>query len=156
MAKSTAATAAENVDSLPADRRRAIQEVRQVILDNLPKGYVEVMQWGMISYVIPLERFPTTYNKLPLAIASLASQKNYMAVYLNNVYADPETYEWFTESYKATGKRLDMGKSCVRFRTLDNLPLEVVGQAIARTPVDRFIDQYLEARAAYEAGKRRA
>ena len=91
-----------------------------------------------------------------LAIASLASQKNYMAVYLNNVYADPGTYEWFTESYKATGKRLDMGKSCVRFRTLDNLPLELVGQAIAATPVGRFIEQYVEARAAYEAGKRRA
>ena len=95
---------------------------------------------------MPLERFPVTYNKLPLALASLASQKNYMALYLNNVYGDPERYQWFTERYKATGKRLDMGKSCVRFRTLDDLPLDVVGQAIAASPVDRFIEAYVEER----------
>ena len=155
MAQSAATTVAQYLEELPPERRDRIEEVRKAVLNHLPEGYEEVMQWGMISYVIPLERFPTTYNKLPLAIASLASQKNYIALYLNNVYTDPKMYEWFTDSYKATGKRLDIGKSCVRFRTLNDLPIEVEGQAIAATPVDRFIEQYVEVRAAYEASKQR-
>lgn len=154
MATSSASTVAAYLDELSSERRSDIEQVRATVLDHLPKGYEEVMQWGMISYVVPLERFPKTYNKLPLALASLASQKNYMAIYLNNIYADSAMYEWFTESYKATGKRLDIGKSCVRFRTLDSLPLDLIAQAIAATPVEAFVEQYIEARASYEASKK--
>lgn len=144
--QSSATTVEEYLEELPAERRAAIEAVREAILTNLPVGYVETMQWGMISYVIPLERHGDTYNKLPLALVSLANQKQYMAVYLNNVYGDPEVESWFLSRYKATGKRLDMGKSCVRFRKLDDLPIDLVGEAVAQTPVDAFIAMYVEAR----------
>lgn len=144
--QSSATTVEAYLDEIPTDRRSAIKVVRDVILANLPEGYVETMQWGMISYVIPLERHGDTCNKLPLALVSLANQKQYMAVYLNNVYGDPEVESWFLSRYKATGKRLDMGKSCVRFRKLEDLPIDLVGEAVARTPVDAFIAKYVEAR----------
>ena len=147
MVKSNATTVDEYLAALDPDKREEIETVRKVILDNLPDGYEEIMQWGMISYVIPLSRFPKTYNKLPLALASLAAQKNYSAVYLNNIYADPTTLAWFTDAYRATGNRMDIGKSCVRFKKLDDLPLELIGEAIAMTPVDDFIERYEHARA---------
>ena len=100
------------------------------------------MQYGMISYVIPLETYPKTYNKLPLQYAALASQKNYMSLYLMNVYGDEDTQHWFVEEYEKSGKKLDMGKSCVRFKTLDDLPMELIGEAIARTPVSVFLERY--------------
>ena len=114
----------------------------KVILDNLPDGYVERMQYGMISYAIPLETYPVTYNKQPLGLASLASQKNYMSLYLMNVYGDTDTERWFHEEYRASGKKLDMGKSCVRFKKVEDLPLELIGQTIARTSPDEFIERY--------------
>ena len=116
-------------------------------LRHVPIGQEEQVAHGKKRpHMIPLERFPNTSNKQPLGLVSLASQKNYMAVYLMNMYGDPETKSWFTKRYKATGKRLDMGKSCVRFRTLDELPVELIGETVARTPVDAFLEQYLEAR----------
>lgn len=127
---------------LPPDRRQAIAAVRQVILDNLPKGYEEVMDFGMIGYVIPLKRFPNTYNGHPLGLAALASQKNYMSVYLMNVYGDKTTERWFVEQYRASGKKLDMGKSCVRFKRLEDLPLDLIGKAVARTTVAQYIEFY--------------
>ena len=147
MAQSAAQTVEEYLNELPADRREAITATRNVILEHLPEGYDETMQYGMISYVIPLERYPVTYNRLPLAYASLASQKNYMSLYLMNVYGDTETERWFTERYKASGRKLNMGKSCVRFKTLEDLPLELVGEVIARTTVVEFIERYEAARA---------
>jgi hypothetical protein len=144
--QSSATTVEAYLDEVPADRREAIEAVRGVILANLPEGYVEAMQFGMISYVIPLERHGDTYNKQPLALVSLANQKQYMAVYLNNVYGDPEVESWFLSRYEATGKRLDMGKSCVRFRNLDDLPVDLIGEAVARTTVDAFIARYLDVR----------
>ncbi|MDE0822514.1 MAG: DUF1801 domain-containing protein [Dehalococcoidia bacterium] len=96
----------------------------------------------MISYVIPLETYPKTYNKLPLMFAGLASQKNYMTVYLMNIYGTQDDETWFVDRYKATGKKLNMGKSCIRFKTIDDLPLELIGEAIARTPVANFIQMY--------------
>jgi hypothetical protein len=146
LASSAARTVDEYLAELPPDRRAAIAAVRKVILGNLPKGYEETMQYGMISYVVPLKRYPVTYNKQPLGIAALASQKNYMSVYLMSVYGDKETERWFTEAFRASGKKLDMGKSCVRFKKLDDLPLDVIGQAIARAPVDEFIARYEESR----------
>lgn len=151
--KSAATTVSAYLDELPTERRAGIEVVREAILTNLPAGYEEVMQWGMISYVIPLSRYADTYNKLPLALASLANQKNYMAVYLNNVYGDSGVESWFMESYRATGKRLDMGKSCVRFRMIEDLPVELIGQAVAQTSVEALIATYVEARQA--AARRR-
>jgi len=146
LVKSDAATVEEYLAGLPEERREAMQAVRQVVLDNLPDGYEECMAYGMIGYVVPLSRYPDTYNKQPLGLAALASQKQYMSLYLNNVYDNPEMLEWFTSAYTASGKKLNMGKSCVRFKRLDDLPLDVVGQAIARTSVDDFLSSYEESR----------
>ncbi len=127
---------------MPEDRRAAISAVRQVVLENLPQGYEEMMQFGMIGYVIPLERYPVTYNGQALQYAALASQKSYMSLYLMNVYSDEAVERWFVDRYKDSGKRLDMGKACVRFKSLQDLPIDLVGDAIALTPVDRFIERY--------------
>ena len=142
MVQSNAATVKEYLEELPDDRRKAISKVRAVIRKNLPKGFVETMNWGMITYEVPLKTVPDTYNGKPLMYAGLASQKNHMAVYLSNVYADPEITDWFINAYKDTGKKLDMGKSCVRFKKLENLPLDVIGDAIAYTSLDDFVDLY--------------
>lgn len=151
--KSTAKTPDAYVASLPADRREAIAAVRAEILKNLPKGYEETMDFGLIAYVVPLARHPETYNGHPLIYAGLASQKQHMAVYLTNVYGHPATAKWFKAEYKKSGKRLDMGKSCVRFRKLDDLPLELIGQTIAKTPLDEFV-RYCEAH--YSKPKKKA
>lgn len=143
--QSAATTVAQYLKELPADRRSAIEAVRAVILENLPKGYVETMQYGMIGYVVPHSLYPAGYHcdpKQALTYAGLANQKNYMAVYLMNVYGNEEAKSWFQEAYIASGKKLDMGKSCVRFKTLDDLPLKLIGQAIARTPVEKMISFY--------------
>lgn len=145
--QSAASTVTQYLAELPADRRSAIEAVRAVILANLPKGYEETMHYGGIGYVVPHSLYPAGYHcdpTKPLTYAGLGNQKNYMAVYLMNVYGSKETESWFQKAYKATGKRLDMGKSCVRFRKLDDLPLELVGQAIARTSVAEFIADYMQ------------
>ena len=140
--KSDAATVGDYLASLPEDRREAVAVVRSVILDRLPDGYAEEMRWGMVSYEVPLAIQPDTYNGKPLLYAALASQKRHMAVYLSGVYADPEARADFERAYRASGKRFDMGKSCVRFRRLEDLPLEVIGDAIARYPIEDFVDLY--------------
>ena len=146
MAKSQAATAKEYLNGLPEDRRAALDAVREVILDHLPEGYEETMQYGMIGYVIPLERYSTTYNGQPLTYAALASQKNYMTLYLMNIYSDPGLERWFVEQYQVSGNKLDMGKSCVRFKKLHDLPLDLIGQAIAATSMAEFISRYESSR----------
>ena len=148
MARSAAATVDEYLAELPEDRRTAIAEVRDVVLRNLPAGYVEAMSWGLIGYEIPLERYPKTYNKQPLMYAGLGSQKNYCAVYLMGVYGDGEQARWFREEFKRAGKKLDMGKSCVRFRTADDLALDAIGRVIASTTPEQYI-------AIYEASRQR-
>ncbi len=109
---------------------------------NLPDGVVETMNWGMIAYEIPLEVFPDTYNNKPLLYAALASQKNHMAVYLHSIYMHDDDADWFTNAYLATGKKLDMGKSCVRFKQIEQLPVELIGDAIGRVTLDQFLDSY--------------
>ena len=139
---SNAKTVEEYLASLPPDRRTAIGAVRNVILTNLPAGYEEVMQYGMIGYVVPHSIYPAGYHcdpSKPLSYAMLGSQKNHMAIYLCTVYGHKETETWFRKAFAASGKKLDMGKSCVRFKKLEQLPLEVIGQVIARTPVDKYI-----------------
>jgi uncharacterized protein YdhG (YjbR/CyaY superfamily) len=137
--QSDATTVAQYLAELPDDRRVAIETVRQTILASLPDGYEEAMNWGMITYQVPLERYPDTYNGQPLAYAALASQKNHMAVYLTGIYAEDATRQQFEAAYRATGKRYDVGKSCVRFRKLDDLPLALIGESIALFGVDEFI-----------------
>ena len=147
MAHSTAQTAVQYIAEMPPDRREAISAVRNVILDHLPEGYRETMQFGMIGYVVPLDRYPETYNRQPLEYVALASHKNYMSLYLMNIYGDKETERWFTDRYRASGKKLDMGKSCVRFKSLEDLPIDLIGEAVARTAVDEFIERYEASRA---------
>jgi uncharacterized protein YdhG (YjbR/CyaY superfamily) len=139
--KSEAATIDEYLAEMPAERREAIQKVRQTILENLPDGYEEAINWGMITYQVPLEIFPDTYNKKPLMYAALANQKNHMAVYLTGIYMDEELNQDFEEKYRATGKRYDVGKSCVRFRKLDDLPLELIGESVQAISLDEFVER---------------
>jgi hypothetical protein len=142
MASSAAATVEQYLASVPADRRAAIARVRDVVNARLPPGFEETMQYGMISWIVPRSRLAATYNGQPLAIASLASQKQYMALYLMSVYSDAELGAWFRAAYRSAGKKLDMGKSCVRFKTLDALPLDVVGEALSRVPVEAYLAVY--------------
>jgi uncharacterized protein YdhG (YjbR/CyaY superfamily) len=154
--QSNAATVDEYLDSLPADRREALKQVRAVIKDNLPDGLVEAMDWGMISYEVPLETYPDTYNGRPLMYAALASQKNHMAVYLTGIYADAGLRDAFLDEYRATGKRPDAGKSCVRFKELDDLPLEVIGRAVAAVDLPAFLAQVEAAGSVRKSKKARA
>ncbi len=155
MVRSDAGTVQDYLDELPDDRRESMETVRQVVLDNLPGGYEEMMLYGMIGWAIPLEVFPETYNGYPLAYASLGNQKNYMSLYLMNVYGDQVTEEWFKERYAASGKKLNMGKSCVRFKRADDLPLDLIGEVISRTPAEDYIRYYEQSRANMKSNRRR-
>jgi len=138
-------TVASYLKALPEDRRRALNAVRKVIRDNLDKAYQETIQYNMIGYSVPHSVYPPGYHcdpKQPLPFVSMASQKNHMALYLFCIYTDPALVAWFTKAWQATGKRLDMGKSCVRFKKLDDVPLDVVGELIARVPAADFIKSY--------------
>lgn len=153
MVQSKAQTVKDYLAELSDERRKDISAVRKVILANLPKGYQECMAYGMIGYIIPLSRYPETYNKQPLTVAALASQKNYMSVYLTCVYGDTKHQEWFAKAFAAAGKKLDMGKSCVRFKKLDDLALDVIGEAIAKVSVEDYIANYEKVRSLQEAKK---
>ncbi|MDA1142033.1 MAG: DUF1801 domain-containing protein [Planctomycetota bacterium] len=142
MARSNASTVEEYLKELPQDRREVVSTVRDVIVRNLPKGFQETMNWGMISYEVPLEIYPDTYNGQPLAYASLAAQKNHFALYLMCVYGSSKNEAWLKEEFEKAGKKLDMGKSCVRFRKLEDLPLKAIGKLIAGTSVKKFIAGY--------------
>ena len=150
---SDAKTVDEYIASLPADRRGAIEAVRAIVLKHLPKGYQEGMGYGMIGYFVPLEVYPGTYNKQPLVYAALASQKNYMTLYPNSIYASEEAAREFERMYGATGKRYDVGKSCVRFRKLDDLPLPLIGRTIKATPMKRFVEMAKAVRAASKTAR---
>lgn len=150
-----AGTVSEYLSSLSPDERADIQNVRTVIRKNLPKGYREAVQWGMICYTIPLERYSETYNGQALCYAALAVHKHFNTLYLMNVYGHPQTEKWFKARYKASGKKLDMGKSCVHFRRADDLPLDLIGEVIARTSVDDYIHFYEKSRPAKKAGARK-
>src|SRR5262249_15052838 len=124
---------------------------RQVILKNLDKDYEEGMQYGMIGYYVPHRVYPPGYHcdpKQPLPFAALASQKNYMSLYLMCTYGDSDHAQWFRQAWAKTGKKLDMGKSCVRFKKLDDLALDVIGEAIKRVPTRKYIEYVESARAA--------
>jgi uncharacterized protein YdhG (YjbR/CyaY superfamily) len=139
--KSSAKTIKEYLAEMDPERREAIVKVRETILANLPNGYEEAMNWGMITYQVPLEIYPDTYNKQPLMYAALANQKNHMAVYLTGIYMDENLNQDFEQKYKETGKRYDVGKSCVRFRKLDDLPLELIGESIKAISMEEFVER---------------
>ena len=132
--------------ALPAERRAAIAEVRQVILDHLPKGYQEEVSAGMLTYSVPLSVLPDTYNGHPLWYLALGSQKNYMALHLMPLYGDKPTETWFRAEFKARGLKLDMGKACVRFKSVDDLPLDVIGELVAKFPLDAWVRMYVQSR----------
>jgi hypothetical protein len=143
--KSTATTVREYLEQLPADRRASIESVRAVILKNLDPLFEEGMQYGMIGYYVPHRVYPPGYHcdpAEPLPFVCLASQKNYMSVYLGCVYGHAERERWFHEAWAKAGKKLDMGKSCVRFRKLDDLALDVLGEAIRQETAKAFIRRY--------------
>jgi len=154
--QSKAATVSDYLASLPDDRRKAIETVRSVILANLDKDYEEGMQYGMIGYYIPHRIYPAGYHADPkqgLPFAALASQKNYMSVYLMGLYcgciegvSDTNLVRWFREAWAKTGKKLNMGKACIRFKKADDLALDVLGEAIRRMPARKYVEVYEEAR----------
>ncbi len=147
MASIVARTAGEYLEQLPPERRRVISAVRDVIRKNLPAGYREAPGYGMLTYTIPLERYPETYNGQPLCFAALAAQKNHYALYLMDVYQNPDQVKLLESAFERIGKRLDMGKSCLRFQRLEDLPLDAIGEIIAARSVDSFITSYEAGRA---------
>ena len=146
MVSSKAATVADYLAELPADRRAEIERVRDLINSALPDGYREGIGYGMIGWVIPLERYPDTYNKQPLAYAGLAAQKNYNSLYLTCAYASKERTEKLKAAFAQAGKKLDMGKSCIRFKEADDLALDAIRDEISSTTPEQFIRIYEDAR----------
>ena len=147
--RSEATSVAEYLEELPDDRRGDLEVVRGSMLAAIPSGVVKAVNWGMISYEIPLERYPGTYNGQPLLFAVLANQKRHMAVYLHCIYADPSIRQDFEDEYAAYGQLMDIGKSCVRFTCLERLPLDVIERAVRRMSVEEYIT-------VYEASRRRS
>lgn len=143
--QSKATTVKEYLAALPPERRDALEAVRAVIRRNLDSDYEEGMQYGMIGYYVPHRVFPPGYHcdpKQPLPFAGLAAQKNHLAVYLMAVYGDSEKQEWLRQEWTGAGKKLDMGKSCIRFKRVEDLALDVIGEAIRRVPAKKFIEMY--------------
>lgn len=151
MNNTPAQTPDEYIAALPDARRATVAAVRDVVRRNLPDGFEEGMLNGIIGWYVPLERFPNTYNGQPLALGGLASQKNYISLYLNSVYGNRDTEGWFQQRYAQSGKKLNMGKSCLRFRQLDELPLELIGETFARTDLAAFLRHYEAARGSSRA-----
>ena len=142
MVSSKETTPTAYLASLPPERRKVIAAVRKVVKANLPTGYAETMNWGMLCYEIPFSRYPVTYNKQPLCYIGLAAQKNNYALYLMNVYSEPKLLTRLQAFYKSIGRKLDMGKCCLRFKQLEHLPLDVIGDLVAATPVEKMIEYY--------------
>lgn len=143
----------EYLASLPEDRRQVVEAVRKVILANLDSGFEEGLQYGMIGYYVPHRVFPAGYHcdpRQPLPYAALASQKNHLSLHLMGLYISPETdaegenpeTRWFRQAWAATGKKLDLGKACLRFKKVDDLALDVLGEAFRRLPAQRYIERY--------------
>ncbi|HEX4935029.1 MAG TPA: DUF1801 domain-containing protein [Gemmatimonadaceae bacterium] len=146
MAISTASTVEQYLEELPPERREIVSKVRALVRRNLPKGYDEAMGFGMICYGIPLSRYPKTYNGQPLGYVALAAQKNHYALYLMGPCVDGAQRKELADAFKRAGKKMDMGQSCLRFKSLDDLPLDAVARVIASMPPDELIPYYEAAR----------
>ncbi|RPJ74597.1 MAG: DUF1801 domain-containing protein, partial [Acidobacteria bacterium] len=142
MVMSAATTAEEYLAELPEDRRAVVMALRGFVRKHLPKGFRETVSFGMLAYGVPLERYPDTDNGQPLCNVAIAAQKNYFSLYLMGVYQDPAQAAALRDAFKADGKKADIGKSCVRLKAVDDLPLDAIGQLIAGTSVDDFIARY--------------
>lgn len=144
--QSKAATPDEYFAGLPEDRQAAMNELRKAIKKNLPKGFKETMSYGMVGYVVPHSLYPDGYHcdpKLPLPFLAIASQKNFIAVYHMGIYADPKLLKWFTEEFAKHSKlKLDMGKSCIRFKKPDQIPFKLIGELTSKMSVKNWIDLY--------------
>jgi uncharacterized protein YdhG (YjbR/CyaY superfamily) len=139
-------TVPEYIDSLPPERKQIISAIRKTILKNLPKGFQEEMSYGMIGYVVPHKLYPDGYHcdpKLPLPFFSVASQKNFIAVYHMGIYAQPKLLEWFQDEWKVySTKKLDMGKSCIRFKKPEDVPLDLIGELATKLAPEQWIEIY--------------
>jgi len=144
MVASTAKTVTEYLASLPPERRKELAAVRTMVKQKMPKGYKEVLRWGMIVWEIPFTKYSDTHNRQPLCYAALAAQKHLLSLYLMGAYMHPEQAVAIKAAFKAAGKRLDMGKSCIRFRRAEDLPLADIGKAVAAIPPGRYIVRYEE------------
>jgi uncharacterized protein YdhG (YjbR/CyaY superfamily) len=142
--KSAAKTVTEYIASLPPDRRKELAAVRKLVKGSMPKGYREVTHWGSISWEIPLAKYADTYNGKPLAYVGLAAQKHHLSLYLMGAYMQPEQTAAIKEAFKKEGKRLDMGKACIRFRKAEDLPLKALARSIAAIPPGKYIVRYEE------------
>jgi hypothetical protein len=142
MAKSNAKTVAAYLKELPAERRAVISAVLDVVRKHVPKGYEEAMDWGCAVWQVPLSRYPDTHNQKPLCYVGLAAQKNYNALYLMGPYLSPKQLDALQAAFKKAGKKLDMGKSCLRFKQVEDLPLPAIGRILASTTPAKFIADY--------------
>lgn len=147
--QSKATTVEEYISELPDERKKAISDLRKVIKKNLPKGFKEEMSYGMIGYVVPHSKYPAGYHcnpQLPLPFLNIASQKNFIAVYHMGLYANPTLYKWFTEAHaKASTKKLDIGKSCMRYKKPEDIPFELLGELASKITPDEWIAAYEKA-----------
>lgn len=143
---STATTPQDYIDSLPAERKVAIEKLREAIVKNLPKGFEEVMSYGMLGYVVPHSKYPAGYHcnpKLPLPFVNLGSQKGYIALHHMGVYGMPDLLKWFQEEYsRHSTTKLDMGKGCIRFKKLDDIPYDLIGKLMKKVSPDDWINHY--------------
>ncbi len=141
-----AKTPEEYITAIPEERKQVMSTLRKVIKDNLPKGFSEEISYGMIGYVVPHSIYSDGYHcdtKLPLPFMNIASQKNFIAVYHSGIYADPKLMDWFVGEYpKYVKTKLDMGKSCIRFKKIDQIPMELIGELATKMTVQEWIDLY--------------
>jgi Domain of unknown function (DU1801) len=154
MVQSNAKSVKDYLDELPPARRAVVAKVREIVRKNLPAGFEEAMAFGMIGWQVPLARYPETYNGQPLLYAALAAQKNAYSLYLMGCYMDPPTRAALIAASASAGKGLDMGKSCIRFRELDELPIAALGKAVASVALKEFIAHHEKAHPPKAVGKR--
>lgn len=145
--QSTAKTVTEYLNELPEDRKNALLKLRNCIIDNIPKGFEEKLSYGMLSYVVPPSIYPNGYHcnpKLPLPFIAIGSHKNFIAIYHMGIYANPILLQWFTSEYpKHSNQKLDIGKSCIRFKKLDQIPFALIGDLAGKMSVEDWINCYI-------------
>jgi Domain of unknown function (DU1801) len=141
-----ATTVKQYLAELPADRRTTVAAARSLVRKHLPKGYKEVMQWGMICWIVPSSKLAETYNGDPLCYAALAAQKNFNTLYLMTAYGSKDQYAWLRDEFKKVGKKFDMGKSCLHFKSIEDLVPSAVGKVLGSVTPDRYVEIYLESR----------
>jgi uncharacterized protein YdhG (YjbR/CyaY superfamily) len=143
---SKAITVDQYIEEIPEERKQAVTELRKVIKKNIPKGFQECMSYGMVGYVVPHSKYPAGYHcdpKLPLPFMAFASQKNFIAVYHMGIYAEPRLLQWFTEAHaKASPKKLDIGKSCMRYKKAEDIPYQLIGELVSKITPDEWIEMY--------------